>query len=85
MQRCRLDRQRADGVVRAVVGSGLVDRQELDEPESSFGDPVNKLSQRTDIADSKIVLAPQRKQRHKNSRDLFVRRQIHSLATDEHG
>ncbi len=62
---------RANRVVRAVVGSGLVDRQELDKLESNSGDPINKLPQRTDIADSKIILAPQRKQRHENSRDLF--------------
>jgi hypothetical protein len=56
MQRRWLDGRRADRVVRAVVGSGLVYRQKLDEFESDLCDPIDKLAQGRDVADSQIVL-----------------------------
>ena len=59
MQRRWLDRNRADGVVGAVIGSDLVNRQELDKFESDFCDPVNKLPQRGGVADSQIILTAQ--------------------------
>src|SRR4029453_838935 len=79
-----LDRHRADGIVWAVIRSGLVDWQKLNKREPDFCNPINKLPQRAEIADSQIVLSSQRKKRHENPGDLLFRRQIH-LATDEHG
>ena len=84
MQRRWLDRHRTNGVVWTVIGSRFVDRQKLNKREADFCDPINKLPQRADIADSQIVLSSQRKKRHKHTSNLLVRRQIH-LATDEHG
>jgi hypothetical protein len=55
----------------------------LDKFESNFGSPINKLSQRADVADSKIILAPQRKQRHEDASNLLFRREVHSQNNDE--
>jgi hypothetical protein len=52
VQRGRLDRHCANRVVRAVVGAGLIDRQELNKLESDFRGPIDELSQRAEIADS---------------------------------
>ena len=70
-QRRWLDRHGADRVVWTVVGSGLVNGQKLDKFESHFCDPINKLAQRRDIADSQILLAAQGKQRYENACDFF--------------
>ena len=85
MQGRWLDCQCADRVVWAAIGSRLVDRQELDESESDLCDPINKLAQRREVADSQVVSPAQRKQWCEDSSNPLLRRQIHSLATDEHG
>ena len=46
-------------------------------------DSVDLPMQRTDIADSKIVLAPQRKQRHENASNLSLGRKIHRKMTND--
>jgi len=85
VQRRWLDRNRTDGVVGAVISSDLVNRQELDKFKSDSCGPIDELASRRDIANSEVVFSAQRKQRCENSSDLFLRRQIHSSATDEHG
>ena len=70
----RFDRYRADRVVGAVVAAHLVDWQKLHELESDFGRPIDELAQDRDIADPKIVLAPQPEKRRKNARNFFLRR-----------
>src|SRR5438105_7392602 len=77
MKRCWFDRHRADRVVGAVVAARLVDRQKLHQLESTFGRPINELTQNRDVADSEIALAAQSEQRRENPRDLFLRRKIH--------
>src|SRR5262245_10053031 len=72
-----LDRHRTDRVIWAVIRSGFVDWQKLNQGESDFCNPINKLPQRAEIADSQIVLTPQRKQRRENSSNLLFRRQVH--------
>ncbi len=71
MQRRRLDRNRADRVVRAVIASGFVDRQQLNELEPDPGRPIDKLPQRFDIADAEIVVRPQGEERRKDPAIFF--------------
>ena len=73
MQRGWLDRHCADCVVGAVVGPGLINRQELDKLESNLCDPIDKFPECADITDSQIILSAQRKQRHEHARNLFLR------------
>ena len=61
MQRRWLDRDCADRVVWTVVGSGLVDGQELDEFETHLCDPIDEFAQGGNIANSKVIFAAQRK------------------------
>jgi len=77
MQSRWLDRHRTDGVVWAVITAGFIDWQKLNKRETDFRNPINKLPQRAEIADSEIVLSSQRKQRYENSGDLLFRRQVH--------
>ena len=72
MQSRWLDRHRTDGVVGAVIRSGFVDWEKLNKRESDFCNPINKLPQRAEIADSQIVLSAQRKQRHENSSNFLL-------------
>ena len=88
MQRRWLDRHRANRIVRAVVGSGLVDRQQLDQLETNPVRPINELPQPIDIANAEICFRPQGKERRQYSGDFLIGRQIHRgeiSATDEHG
>ena len=78
MQSRWLDRDRTNGIVRAVIRAGFVDWQKLNKCESDFCNPINELPQRAEIADSQIVLAAQRKKRHEHTSDLLFRRQIPS-------
>src|SRR5919106_3848499 len=77
MQRCWLDRQRTNGIIWAVIRSGFVDWQKLNKRETDFRNPINKLPQRAEIADAKIVLPAQRKKRHEHSSNLLFRREFH--------
>ena len=51
VDRCRLNRHRADRVVWTVVGPGFIDGQELYKLESNPRCPVDELPQRADVAD----------------------------------
>ena len=77
MQSRWLDRHGTNGIVWAVIGAGLIDWQQLNKRESNFRNPINKLPQRAEVADSQIVLPSQRKQRHENASDLLLWGQIH--------
>ena len=55
MQSRWLDRHCTNGIVWAVIRSGFVDWQKLNKRESDFCNPINKLPQRAEIADSQIV------------------------------
>jgi hypothetical protein len=57
LQSCWLDRHRTNGIVWAVIGARLVDWQQLNKRESDFRNPINKVPQRAEIADSQIVLS----------------------------
>jgi hypothetical protein len=72
-----LDCHGADAIVWAVIRSRFVDWQKLNKLESDFCDPINKLPQRTEITDSRIVLSSQREQWRENSSDLLFWRKIH--------
>ena len=74
MQRGRLDGDRADCVVWAVVAAGFIDWQKLHEPETGLRGPIDKLAQRRDIADPEIVSPAQTKKRRENPGDLFFGR-----------
>ena len=83
MQRHRLNRHRADRVVRGVIAADLIDRQELHEPN-----PISRahsMNSRNvcNIADSETVLASQREERRENACDLVFRRKIHDQTNDE--
>jgi hypothetical protein len=82
IERCWINRHRADRIVRAVVAAGFIDRQKLDQLETNPARPIDELPQPIDIANAEIVFRPQREERRQDSRDAFFRRQIHSLATD---
>src|SRR4030081_1342902 len=77
MQRGRLDRHRANRVVGTVVAASFVDRQHLDELETRVSDPVYKLAQRRDIADSQVVISAQAKEGRQYGSDLFFGRKPH--------
>src|ERR1035441_2551009 len=53
----RLDRQRADGVVGAVVVADLVDGQRLEDAQPVAVAPVNDLAHALRIADAKVFLS----------------------------
>ena len=67
LQQQRVQRHRTDGVVRAVVGPGLVDRQQLEEPDSAGGRPVAHLAQGSGVADAEVVFAPQGEGRYQHT------------------
>jgi len=57
----------------------FVDWQELDEFKSNVCRPIDELAQDLDVADSKIVIPAQTKERCENPRDFLFRRKLHSL------
>jgi hypothetical protein len=67
-----LDGRRADRVVRAVLLAGLVDRQDLDEPEAVRSRPIHKLAQGGHVADAEVVRAPEREQGRENTGNLVI-------------
>ena len=76
------DRQGIQGkgtqhIVGAVVAAGFVDRQNLDGMEAVLGCPLDHLGERLGIANTKIMPSTQREERNKNSRDFFIRIEIH--------
>ena len=81
VQRGRLERDRADRIVRTMVAPGFVDRQELDDLETDPSRPIDKLPQRLHIADPQIVLPAQREKRRQHPRDFLIGRQIHTTET----
>ena len=54
MQRRRLERDRANRVVRTVIAAHFVDRQELHHLESDPRRPIDKLPQSLQVADAEI-------------------------------
>ena len=77
VQRCWLDGHRANCIVGAVIDSHLIDRQKLHQLESDARRPIDKLTQRLEIADPEIAFRAQSKERRQDPRDFFLRRQIH--------
>ena len=71
MERCWINRHRADRIVRAVVAAGFIDRQKLDQLETNPARPIDELPQPIDIANAEIVFRPQREERRQDSRDAF--------------
>ena len=77
MQCHRLNRHRADRVVRRIIPADFVDRQQLHHAKANLARPLNELAQRRDIADAEIIFSSQSKQRCENTCHLVFRRQIH--------
>ena len=73
MQRRRFNRHRADCIVGTVVAASFIDRQKLNELETTLSRPSDELTQRGDIANAEIVLSAQGEERHQHSRDSLVR------------
>ena len=76
MQCHRLNRHRADRVVRRVIAADFIDRQELHDAKSNLARPHDELAQRRNIADAETLLASQRKQWGENACNLIFRRKI---------
>jgi hypothetical protein len=74
-----------DRVVRAMIAPHLIDRQNLDKPEPDLRRPIDELPQTFQIADAEIALRAQGKERRQYSRDLLLRRQIHTSQNGHQG
>ena len=83
MQGRRLERDRANRIVRAVIAAHFIDRQELDDLEPNPRRPIDKLPQRLQIADAQIGLRAQREKRREHSRDFLLGRQVHGKMTND--
>src|ERR1700736_4039716 len=53
----RLYRDGADRIVRAVISTSFVDRQQLHDLETGIRRPIDKLAQRRQVADPEVVLS----------------------------
>ena len=73
-ERGRVQRGRADCVVRAVVRAGFIDGQYLHELEAGAGRPFDEIDQRCGISDAQIAFTSKSKDGCKNASDFFFRR-----------
>ena len=55
VEQTRLEGNRADGIVGAVVARGFVDGEKLEESKILFSGPDNELPQGSEIADAEII------------------------------
>jgi hypothetical protein len=61
IERRRLERHRANGIVRTVIRAGFVDRQQLHAPVAQSRRPSDELPQRRHIATAKVMFTAQGK------------------------
>lgn len=75
--RRRVQRQRTDDVVRAVVTPRFVDRQHLHHPEAMLRGPIDHLLERLRVADPEVVCGAQGKERGQQPGQLLIRGWFH--------
>ncbi|MDK3161946.1 hypothetical protein QPK87_36175 [Kamptonema cortianum] len=71
----RVESQGADGIVRAVVPTGFIHREQLQNPHADRAAEIHGFTNRLCVADAQVAIAAQGKNRHEQSCEFFFENQ----------